>query len=208
MYAHTYTLMYTHSYCYCSKPLVKSSVPVAAVVKRDDVAKKSGLMEVEQVSSSQFFAYNAKLGPPYRVLMDTNFINFSLQHKTDIFKGMMDCLMAKCIPMVTDCVVAELEKMGHRYRLALRLASDPRVQRLTCTHKGTYADDCLVSRVKEHRCYIVATSDRDLKQRIRKIPGVPIMFVTQHKFAIERLPDAISSVPFSHTKIKEGVLGK
>ena len=40
-------------------------------------------------------------------------------------------------------------------------------------HKGTYADDCIVSRVMQHRCYIVATNDQDLRRRIRKIPGFP-----------------------------------
>lgn len=70
---------------------------------------------------------------------------------------------------------------------------------------------------KQHKCFIVATCDRDLKRRIRKvrlicfilslprvtvnsdaqgllsswqIPGVPIMYITQHKYSIERLPEA------------------
>ncbi|XXG89936.1 hypothetical protein AAC387_Pa12g1821 [Persea americana] len=41
-----------------------------------------------------------------------------------------------------------------------------------------------------HKCYIAATCDRDLKRRIPKIPGVPIMYITQHKYSIERLPEA------------------
>ena len=45
---------------------------------------------------------------------------------------------------------------------------DPRIQRLPCTHTGTYADDCLCERVQQHKCYIVATCDRDLRRRIRK----------------------------------------
>lgn len=71
---------------------------------------------------------------------------------------MMDCLLAKCIPCITDCVMAELEKLGSKYRylwisfvstnvfvtylhsclyrLALRLAKDPRFERLPCTHAG------------------------------------------------------------------------
>lgn len=57
-------------------------------------------------------------------------------------------------------------------------------------HKGTYADDCIVQRVTQHRCYIVATCDRDLKRRLRKIPGVPIMYIAQHRYSIERMPDA------------------
>lgn len=84
-----------------------------------------------------FLAHNTELVPPYRVLIDTNFINFSLQNKLELVSAMMDCLYAKCmsscckcrqlltvmltgIPCVTDCVMAELEKLGHRYRVALR----------------------------------------------------------------------------------------
>ena len=42
-------------------------------------------------------------------------------------------------------------------------------------HKGTYADDCLCERVKQHKCYIVATCDRDLRRRIRKVWSVDYM---------------------------------
>ncbi|CDK24852.1 unnamed protein product [Kuraishia capsulata CBS 1993] len=150
---------------------------------------KELVREVPQVSSALFFQFNEAIKPPYQVLIDTNFVNFSIQKKIDLVRGMMDTLYAKCIPIVTDCVLAELEKLGHRYRIALTLAKDPRVQRLTCSHKGTYADDCIVSRVLQHKCYIVATNDADLKRRIRKVPGVPIMSVGSHAYVIERLPD-------------------
>lgn len=49
-----------------------------------------------QVASSLFLAHNTALVPPYRVLIDTNFINFSLQNKLELVSGMMDCLYAKC----------------------------------------------------------------------------------------------------------------
>lgn len=137
-----------------------------------------------------FFRYNSALGPPYQVIVDTNFLNFSISNKLDPCDAMRDCLLAKCTPCVTDCVVAELEKLGQKYRIALRLARDPRFERLPCSHKGTYADDCIVQRVTQHRCYIVATCDKELKRRLRKIPGVPIMSIQGHRYAIERLPDA------------------
>ena len=76
------------------------------------------------------------------------------------------------IPCVTDCVIAELEKLGPKYRIALRVARDPRFERLPCSHGGTYADDCLVQRVTANKCYIVATCDRELRRRIRKVGGV------------------------------------
>ncbi|KAJ6955474.1 hypothetical protein NC652_006787 [Populus alba x Populus x berolinensis] len=158
--------------------------------KKKDLSLEKLPRNVPQVSSALFFSYNTALGPPYRVLVDTNFINFSIQNKLDLEKAMLDCLYAKCTPCITDCVMAELEKLGQKYRVALRIAKDPRFERLPCIHKGTYADDCIVERVTNHKCYVVATCDRDLKRRIRKIPGVPIMYITQHKYSIERLPEA------------------
>ncbi|KAF0703862.1 hypothetical protein AaE_015219 [Aphanomyces astaci] len=166
------------------------SVQVVAAKKDLKKKEKEAPRQIDQIPSNLFFKYNAELGPPYNILVDTNFINFSIKNKLEVVSAMMDCLLAKCIPCITDCVMAELEKLGHKYRVALRLAKDPRFERLPCTHKGTYADDCLLQRIQSSRCYIVATCDRELKRRIRKVPGVPIMYIAQRKYAIERMPEA------------------
>ncbi|GAB5573031.1 rRNA-processing protein FCF1 homolog isoform X2 [Prionailurus iriomotensis] len=121
-----------------------------------------------QHPSCLFFQYNTQLGPPYHILVDTNFINFSIKAKLDLVQSMMDCLYAKFIflgllscsrskpllvsllygsdidplkgiPCITDCVMAEIEKLGQKYRVALRVhvgipcdeaASMPRALRL------------------------------------------------------------------------------
>ncbi|KAL0254749.1 rRNA-processing protein fcf1 [Diplodia seriata] len=153
--------------------------------KPDEVVR-----EVPQVSSSLFFNYNTSLVPPYQVLVDTNFLSHTVQRKLELLPSMMDCLYAKCSILITSCVMAELEKLGPKYRIALRIARDERWERLECDHKGVYADDCIVDRVQKHKVYIVATNDRDLKRRVRKVPGVPIMSVARGKYVIERLPDA------------------
>lgn len=159
-----------------------------------EAAKKKAIEEkavkhVTPAASSMFFQHNTALGPPYRVLVDTNFINFSLQNKIELVQGMMDCLYAKSIPCITQCVLAELEKLGPKYRIALRVARDPRFERLPCTHKGTYADDCIIDRINTHKCYMVATCDRELRRRVRKVPGIPLMYIAQHQYRVERLPD-------------------
>uniref|UniRef100_A0A3L7IMU9 Uncharacterized protein n=1 Tax=Cricetulus griseus TaxID=10029 RepID=A0A3L7IMU9_CRIGR len=151
--------------------------------KKDPSALKE--REVPQHPSYLFFQYNTQLGPPYHILVDTNFINFSIKAKLDLVQSMMDCLYAKCIPSL---------KLGQKYQVALRIAKDPGFDRLPCTHKGTYADDdCLVQRVTQHKCYIVATVDTNSNEeeyrRIRKIPGVPIMYISNHRYNIERMPD-------------------
>jgi U3 small nucleolar RNA-associated protein 24 len=160
----------------------------AATAESDDA-----VVRATPVLSGMFFSHNTQLGPPYHVLIDTNFINFSIQNKLDIFQSLLDCLFAKCTTYLTECVVAELERLGPRYRVALRIARDPRFKSLKCAHRGTYADDCIVERVTMHRCYIVATCDKDLRRRLRKIPGVPIMYIHQKRFTVERMPDAFGA---------------
>lgn len=168
--------------------------------------------EAPQVPSHMFFQHNSALVPPYNVLVDTNFrayppprkctihdadlgceVSHTVQRKLSLLESMMDCLYAKCNPIITSCVMAELEKLGPKYRLALRVARDERWQRIQCDHKGTYADDCIVDRVTQNRIYIVGTNDRQLKIRLRKIPGVPILSVARGKYVIERLPGAPDS---------------
>lgn len=56
----------------------------------------------------------------------------------------MDCLYAKCTPCITDCVMAELEKLGQKYRVALKIAkvgggADGRLQSTCRTWAATLA---------------------------------------------------------------------
>ncbi|KAF2810167.1 putative rRNA-processing protein FCF1 [Mytilinidion resinicola] len=157
-----------------------------------EVKKKADelIREVPQQSSALFFQANTALVPPYNVLVDTNFLSHTVRAKLEMLPSIMNCLYAKATPIITDCVMGELERLGPKYRIALRIARDEKFERLACDHKGIYADDCIHDRVVKHRIYIVATNDRDLKRRIRKVPGVPIMSVAKGKYVIERLPDA------------------
>jgi U3 small nucleolar RNA-associated protein 24 len=90
------------------------------------------IREIPQLPSSLFFQHNEALVPPYNVLVDTNFLSHTVQRKLPLLESMMDLLYAKANPLITDCVMGELEKLGSRYRLALRIARDTRWERLKC----------------------------------------------------------------------------
>lgn len=177
--------------------LKENKEKVEEALAKERATKKTAdggvVREVTQMPSNMFFQHNTALVPPYNVLVDTNFLSHTVQRKLSLLESMMDCLYAKCNPIITSCVMAELEKLGQKYRLALRVARDERWTRLECDHKGIYADDCLVDRVSKDRIYIVGTNDKALKQRLRKIPGVPLMSVARGKYVIERLPNAPGS---------------
>ena len=145
------------------------------VLKKKAKEEEEKPRHVDQTPSALWFKYNTALGPPYHVLVDTNFINFSIRNKLEIF--LHDGLPRQMYTMHHRLCHGRARKPGQKYRVALRLAKDPRFQRLPCTHKGTYADDCIFHRAQQHRCYIVATCDTDLRKRIRQISGVPIMYI-------------------------------
>lgn len=171
------------------------NAPEASAKKFVDEAaikfNKTQKTTVALAPSHMFLSYNSALGPPFHIWLDTNFINFSMQNKIEIVEGLMDCMLAKVIPCVCDCVMAELEKLGKKFRIALKIARDKRFKRLSCDSK--YADDCVVQTVSRNPVYIVATCDQDLKRRLRKIPGVPIMYISKHRYTIERLPEVFGA---------------
>ena len=81
-------------------------------VTEEQKKPEDDVRHVQKPSSALFFKYNTQLGPPYHVLLDTNFINFSIRNKLDMCSSMLDCLYAKCTPYITECVMGELEKLG------------------------------------------------------------------------------------------------
>ena len=50
-----------------------------AKAKKKAKEQKEKPRQIEQANASLFFQYNEQLGPPYHVLVDTNFINFSIR---------------------------------------------------------------------------------------------------------------------------------
>lgn len=162
-------------------------------MKRMPKHKKATAPEPETSDSTDYthneaFRINYTLTPPYNVIIDTNFINFCIRKKLDLRAELLNCLLANTTLFVTECVIGELEKLGRVYRVALALVKDRDFKRLECDHRGTYADDCILKRVRVNRCYIVATCDTELKKRLRKIEGVPLLYIKGRRFVVERLP--------------------
>lgn len=156
--------------------------------KKKNAALQEESDETPDYTQNEAFRINYTLTPPYNVIIDTNFINSCIRKKLDLRMELLNCLLANTALFVTECVIGELEKLGRVYRVALALVKDKEFRRLECDHRGTYADDCILRRVKVNRCYIVATCDTGLKQRIRKIQGVPLLSIHGKKFVVERLP--------------------
>jgi U3 small nucleolar RNA-associated protein 24 len=104
-------------------------------VAKKKEAEAKPVREIPQVPSHLFFQANTSLVPPYSVLVDTNFLSHTVRAKLDLQPALMDCLYAKATPIITTCVMAELEKLGPKYRIALQIARNEQWTRLKCDHK-------------------------------------------------------------------------
>ena len=77
-----------------NKPVQKKQEEEKKESKRSKLTKME-IKKIEKERVSLFFSHNKELGPPYQVILDTNFINFSIQYKMDILQEMMNALLAK-----------------------------------------------------------------------------------------------------------------
>lgn len=72
----------------------------------------------EKTSSALFFKYNAQLGPPYQVLVDTNFINFAIKNKA--------CVLHTC-PKIMPLPLISLSS-SHLFHPNIHLMTFPNAQ--------------------------------------------------------------------------------
>jgi len=70
--------------------------------------------------------------------------------------------------------------------MALRILKEKKIIKLCCCHDSSivYADDCILNTIKNSKIFLVATCDKDLKKRIRKISSVPIISIKKKKFKL------------------------
>lgn len=155
--------------------------------KKQQLAIEAQAEPEDSISSAEEerIILGSTIRPPYQVILDTNFINDCVRKKLVLEDVLSECVEASVQLCITECVYAELEKLGRVYRLALNMIKKMNTTTLKCQHRGTYADDCILQRVKEFRCYVVATSDTNLRQRIKKMPGIPIVFFRGYKCIAE-----------------------
>ncbi len=120
-------------------------------------------------------------------MLDSNFLMIPASFKIDIFREIENLLCAKVIFATVPPVIDELKriskkptKLGKKAKLALNFASK-------CTILNSYSeknpegsvDDFIVSFTREKKV-IVATTDINLKKKLRRI-SVPVIYLRGRK---------------------------
>lgn len=129
------------------------------------------------------YAKGFGLHPPYQFLLDPSFCRASLRYKFDPKERLPFILGAPVRPFVTGCVM-------HALRQAARASSDPlvtgapfvarRVELRRCRHDNPLpVTECFHALIGEENPfrYGVATDDEELKTMMRRVPGVPLVYM-------------------------------
>lgn len=139
-----------------------------------------------------FFRFNFEFTPPFRILIDGTFAMAALVNKINLREQVPKYLSEESIICVTPCVLAELEKLGSQFYGALHICQQFQVEK--CPHKPVRsASDCicrLARRMERKRKYFIATQDSALTNKLRDIPGVPILFIKYKGILIDRASEA------------------
>jgi U3 small nucleolar RNA-associated protein 23 len=140
-----------------------------------------------------FFRLIFGIHPPYRVLLDGNFLATALRLRMEwarLLPKLLHVVPALAHLHVTQCVMGELEALGEPAAEALALART--LPLLKCRAKHGHPDACtaaecarrLVGGANEGK-WLVATQDGELRAELRRVPGVPLLLISTNVLILE-----------------------
>uniref|UniRef100_A0A7S2B5Q5 UTP23 sensor motif region domain-containing protein n=1 Tax=Octactis speculum TaxID=3111310 RepID=A0A7S2B5Q5_9STRA len=155
-----------------------------------------------------FFRLNFGISPPYRVLLDGNFIHECTSYKIDILARLGKQLGGeKFMLYVPSCVISELEMLGTNMKPALTFALE-NCEVVACDSAESCSAGILgLIGEKNAEGYLVASQDEDLRCELRAIPGVPLMFIKRTVLILESTGHASKTATVQMETKKVAVVG-
>jgi len=137
------------------------------------------------------YHYTFKFREPYQIIVDDEIVTTCQKSSFDIHKGLTRTIQAENKPMITQCCMQALYDTKNQESINLAKT----FERRKCNHREAIAPaDCIHSIVdingeNKHR-YVVATQDLQLRRKLRKVPGVPLVYMNRSVMVMEPLSDA------------------
>ncbi|XP_038133007.1 rRNA-processing protein UTP23 homolog [Cyprinodon tularosa] len=147
-------------------------------IKRQKQAKKT----------ISFYKYNFSFREPFQILIDGTFCQAALKNKIQIKEQMPKYLMGEVQLCTTNCALKELETIGKQLYGAKIILQRFQVRKCSHFKNPIPASECLLSMLEEtnpHH-YFVATQDRTVTAGLKKIPGVPLLYIVLNTIVLDK----------------------
>ena len=139
-----------------------------------------------------FYRFVFKFDIPYNIIIDGNFVAFSMQKKFDIKDQLTKSLDGNVHLIIPSCILHEIKELDDKIPGLLNIVSKLKAEEFQ--HNNILSPDvCIKSYIgkKNHKKYFVATQDSYLRNQLRKIPGTPLLFFSQNMILIDK-PSKVS----------------
>ena len=123
----------------------------------------------------------------YKIVPDTNFLIYVFKHKINFDYEIERALNAKFKIIILSPVKEELERLlksgdlKGKEKLAVNLALAKIKNYKLIDYNANYADEAILNYAKENKNVIVATNDKELKEKLIE-NNIPVMVVRQKKY--------------------------
>lgn len=151
-------------------------------IKRQKQAKKS----------ISFYKYNFSFREPFQILIDGTFCQAALKNKIQIKEQLPKYLMGEIQLCTTSCALKELEVLGKELYGAKIILQRFQVRRCPHVKDPVSASDCFLSMLQETnpQHYFIATQDHTLTSGLKKIPGVPLLYIVLNTIVLDKASPA------------------
>lgn len=135
-----------------------------------------------------FFRNNFGVREPYQILLDGTFCQAALRGRIQLRDQLPRYLMGEIQLCTTRCVLKELETLGQELYGAKLIAQKCQVRNCPHVKSPVSGSECLLSMVGEENPhhYFVATQDQNLSVKVKKTPGIPLMFIIQNTIVLDK----------------------
>lgn len=152
--------------------------PAAMKIKRQKQAKKT----------ISFYKYNFSFREPFQILVDGTFCQAALKNQIQIKEQMPKYLMGEVQLCTTNCALKELDTLGKDLYGAKIILQKYQVRNCPHFKSPVPASECLLSMLGEtnpHH-YFVATQDHTVTTGLKKMPGVPLLYIILNTIVLDK----------------------
>uniref|UniRef100_A0A1E1WV83 rRNA-processing protein UTP23 homolog n=1 Tax=Pectinophora gossypiella TaxID=13191 RepID=A0A1E1WV83_PECGO len=135
----------------------------------------------------KFYYNNFGFHQPYQVLIDGTFCFAAFKEQINVRDQLPKYLNGQAKLLTTRCIIIETEKVAKKAHGALTILKQFGIHE--CGHKEPIpGSHCILSMIgkKNDKHYILASQDRDLQEKLRNKPGVPLLYLHNKSPTLEK----------------------
>ena len=154
-----------------------------------------------------FYKHNFGHFPPYQMLLDATFVKVCLEMQINIKEQMPKYIGQEVKILTTKCVIMESEKLGAITFGATKILKQFPLHKCGHEDEPIPAWKCLRTMVQNNNAqrYFIVTQDEGLREKVRKIPGTPALYLHFKALTLEKPSESSNQSVQNNTNEKIGI---